>query len=78
MPGRHVARRDVDDGQVRGGGQHEVHIRLAVEAPRRVVQPAGLLSVGAGAQVRPHETRRGAGDRARPALARTAARVRRP
>lgn len=27
----------------------------SVEAARRVVQPAGLLGVGAGAQVRPHE-----------------------
>lgn len=55
MPGRRVARRDADDGQVRGGGQREVRVRLAVEAARRAVQPAGLLGVGAGAQVRLHE-----------------------
>ena len=55
-PGRRVARRDVDDGQVRGGGdQHEVRVLLAAEAARRVVRPAGLLDIGAGAQVRPYE-----------------------
>lgn len=53
--GHRVARRDVDDGQVRGGGQREERIRLAVEAARRVVQPASLLGVGAGAQVHLHE-----------------------
>ena len=32
-----------------------MRVRLAVEAARRVVQPAGLLGIGAGAQVRPYE-----------------------
>ena len=54
-PGRRVAHCNVDDRQVRGGGQREVRVRLAVEAARRVVRPAGLLDIGAGAQVRPYE-----------------------